>query len=133
MDENRKAGLRYFFFIASVAFFAVYLVFMGLALFSVPTSTPVFLFLMLVAFSLFIVQDTVNEKAEEVGDIGQCGFLSLPFFTLLIVLGYAVMVYYLQIKQRDDILWVVCALIDSTLFDKSLRALRKLDKRKNSL
>ena len=128
MNEIRKAKLQQFFFIASVAFFVVYLIFMVVALFSLPTSTPIFLCLMFVAFFLFIVQDAVNEKVKEVGDIGWCGFLSLPSFTMLIVVCYAVMVYYLQVKQQEDILWVVCALIDSTLFDKSLRALRKLNK-----
>jgi len=87
---------------------------------------PAFLCLMLVTFFLLIIQDDVNTKAEELGNIGSWGLLSLPSFTMLMVLCYAVMVYYLQIKQQDDILWAVIGLYDSTLLDISLRALRKL-------
>jgi len=126
MDENRKAALRRFFSIASVVFFAIYLVFMMFSLFSFSFSTPVFLCLSLVIFFLLIIQDAVNTKAEELGDIGSWGLLSLPSFTMLMVLCYTVMVYYLQFKQLDDILWAVIALYDSTLLDTSLRALRKL-------
>lgn len=127
--ERNNTGLRNFFLISSVAFFVIYLIFMILALFSIPTSAPVFVCLMLIALSLFILQNAVNEKAEEVGDIGRCGLLSLPFFTALIVVCYIVMVYILKLKGQEDILWVVCALITSTVFDKSVRALRKLGSR----
>ena len=127
--ERNNAGLRNFFLIVSVAFFVIYLIFMILALFSIPTSAPIFVCLMIIALSLFILQNAVNEKAEEVGDIGRCGLLSLPFFTALIVVCYIFMVYALKIKEQEDVLWVVCALIDSTLFDKSVRALRKLRSR----
>ena len=126
MEENRKAALRRYFSIMSVVFFAIYMVCMIILLFSVSVSTLVFLCLMLVAFSLIIIQDDVNTKAKEAGDIGSWGFLSLPFFTMLIVLYYAVMVYYLKIIQQDNMLGLVIALTDSTLLDKSLRALRKL-------
>jgi cytochrome b561 len=126
MEENRKAALRRFFSIASVVFFVIYLVFMMLSLFSFSVSTPVFLWLTLVTIFLFIIQDTVNTKVEELGYIGSWGFLSLPSFSMLMVLCYAVMAYYLQFKQRDDVLWAVCGLYDSTLLDTSLRALRKL-------
>ena len=130
MDENRKAALRRYFSIMSVAFWAIYIVYMIISLFSVSVSMPAFLCVMLVAVFLFIIQDDVNTKAEELGNIGSWGFLSLPSFTMLMVLCYAVMVYYLQIKQQDDILWVVIALYDSTLLDISLRALRKLKQNK---
>lgn len=126
MEENHKAALRRFFSIASVVFFVIYLAFMTISLFSFSVSTPVFLCLMLVVFFLMIIQDTVDTKVEELGNIGSWGFLSLPAFTMLVVLCYAVMVYYLQLKQLDDILWAFSALFDSTLLDKSLRALRKL-------
>lgn len=124
MEENRKAALRRFFSIASVIFSAIYLVFMMFSLFSFSFSTPVTLCLMLVMFFLLIIQDTVNTKAEELGDIGNFGFLSIPFFTMLIVLCYAVIVYFLQFN--DDILWAFIGLYDSTLLETSLRALRKL-------
>lgn len=124
MEENRKAALRRFFSIASVIFSAIYLVFMMFSLFSFSFSTPVTLCLMLVMFFLLIIQDTVNTKAEELGDIGNSGFLSIPFFTMLIVLCYAVIVYFLQFN--DDILWAFIGLYDSTLLETSLRALRKL-------
>lgn len=81
---------------------------------------------MLVPVFLLIIQDTVNTKADELGDVRSWGFLSLPSFTMLIILCYAVMVYYLQFKQLDDILWATIGLFDSILLDKSLRALRKL-------
>jgi len=115
-----------YFSIISVAFLAIYIVCMIISLFSVSVSMPAFLCLMLVTFFLLIIQDDVNTKAEELGNIGSWGLLSLPSFTMLMVLCYAVMVYYLQIKQQDDILWAVIGLYDSTLLDISLRALRKL-------
>jgi|GEM_PF-2231411 len=126
MEENRKATLRRYFSIISVAYLAIYIVCMIISLFSVSVSMPAFLCLMLVTFFLLIIQDDVNTKAEELGNIGSWGLLSLPSFTMLMVLCYAVMVYYLQIKQQDDILWAVIGLYDSTLLDISLRALRKL-------
>ncbi|MDN0033815.1 hypothetical protein QVN85_12975 [Oscillibacter valericigenes] len=126
MDENHKAALHRFFSIASVVFFVIYLAFMTISLFSFSVSILVFLCLMLVPVFLLIIQDTVNTKADELGDVGSWGFLSLPSFTMLIVLCYAVMVYYLQFKQLDDILWATIGLFDSILLDKSLRALRKL-------
>jgi len=126
MDENQKAALRKFFSVSTVVCFAAYLVFMAILLFSLPVSTSVFVCLIFVAFSLFIIQDAVNTRAEELGDIGRCGLLSLPFITIFIGLYYAVSVYYMKLKQQDDMLWVVIALYDSILFDKSFRALHKL-------
>lgn len=126
MEENRKAALRRYFSIISVVFFAIYIICIIISLFSVSISMPVLLCLMLVTFFLLIIQDDVNTKAEELGNIGSWGFLSLPSFTMLMVLSSAVMIYYLQIKQQDDILSAVIGLYDSTLLDKSLRALRKL-------
>lgn len=126
MDEKQKTELYKFFSISSVIFFVIYFIFMAILIFSLSVSMPIFLCLMLVMFFLFIIQDTINEKIEELGDIDGGGFLSLPSFTVLIVLYYAVMVYYLRIKEPDTILWAVLALFDSTLLNKSLRALRKL-------
>ena len=126
MEENRKVALRRYFSIISVVFFAIYIICIIISLFSVLISMPVLLCLMLVTFFLLIIQDDVNTKAEELGNIGSWGFLSLPSFTMLMVLSSAVMIYYLQIKQQDDILSAVIGLYDSTLLDKSLRALRKL-------
>lgn len=125
MDENREAALRRYFSIISVVFFTIYIVCMMISLFSISVPTPVLICLIFVAFSLFIIQDDVSTKAEEVGDISRSRFLSLPFVTNIIALCYALMVY-LQIKQQYDFLWVVIAQFDSTLLDTSLRALRKL-------
>lgn len=126
MEENRKVVLRRYFSILSVVFLAIYMVCMIILLFSVSVSMLGIVGLVYVGFFLIIIQDDVNTKAKETGDIKKFGFLSLSFFTMLIVLCYAVMVYYLKIKQQEDVLWVMIALIDSTLLDTSLRALHKL-------
>lgn len=126
MDENQKATLRKSFSVSTVVCFATYLVFMAILLFSLPVSTPVFVCLIFVMVSLFIIQDAVNTRVEELGDIGRCGLLPLPFITIFIGLYYAVSVYYMKLKQQDDMLWVAIALYDSILFDKSFRALHKL-------
>lgn len=126
MEENRKAALRRYFSIMSVIFFAIYIVCMIISLFSVSVSGPVLVGCVSVIFFIFIVQDDVNTKVEELGSVSRRRLLSLPFFTMLIVIVYVVMIDYLQIKQQDDVLGVVIGFYDSFLLDKSLRALHKL-------
>ena len=126
MDEKEKTNLRKFFSTYSAIFSVIYCIYIATLIFSLPFSTPLFAFLTFIMFFLFIVQNAINEKVEELGDIGAGRLLSLPFFTGLIVLYYAVMVFYLETKEVNTVLWAVLALYDSVLLDKSLRAWRKL-------
>ena len=72
------------------------------------------------------MNDTVDEKADEVGNSREWRILSFVSFTILILLCYAVIIYIMQLRRQDSILWAIIALYDSTLLDKSIRALVQL-------
>ena len=67
-----------------------------------------------------------DEKADEVGNSREWRILSFVSFTILILLCYAVIIYIMQLRRQDSILWAIIALYDSTLLDKSIRALVQL-------
>ena len=126
MNEKHKISLQKFFFISTIVFGIIYLIFMALALFSPVLPVQLIVSLIFGSFFLFIIQNTVNEKAEEVGNLKQWRILSLPFFTILILICYAAVLYLLQLERQTGILWAVIALYDSILLDKSMRALHNL-------
>lgn len=126
MNEKHKISLQKFFFVSTVVFGIIYLIFMTLALLSPVLPVQLIVCLIFGSFFLFIIQDTVNEKAEEAGNLKQWRILSLPFFTILILICYATVIYLLQLERQTGILWAVIALYDSILLDKSMRALHNL-------
>lgn len=126
MNEKHKISLQKFFSVSTVVFGIIYLIFMTLALLSPVLPVQLIVSLIFGSFFLFIIQDTVNEKAEEAGNLKQWRILSLPFFTILILICYAAVIYLLQPERQTGILWAVIALYDSILLDKSMRALHNL-------
>ena len=126
MNEKHKISLQKFFSVSTVVFGIIYLIFMKLALLSPVLPVQLIVCLIFGSFFLFIIQDTVNEKAEEAGNLKQWRILSLPFFTILILICYAAVIYLLQLERQTGILWAVIALYDSILLDKSMRALHNL-------
>lgn len=126
MNEKRKISLQKLFFISTIVFGIIYLIFMALALFSPMIPVQLIVCLIFGSFFLFIIQDTINEKAEEAGNLKQWRILSLPFFTILFLICYSAIIYLLQLKRQTGILWAVIALYDSILLDKSMRALHNL-------
>ena len=126
MNEKHKISLQKFFSVSTVVFGIIYLIFMTLALLSPVLPVQLIVCLIFGSFFLFIIQDTVNEKAEEAGNLKQWRILSLPFFTILILICYAAVIYLLQLERQTGILWAVIALYDSILLDKSMRALHNL-------
>ena len=126
MNEKHKISLQKFFSVSTVVFGIIYLIFMTLALLSPVLPVQLIVCLIFGSFFLFIIQDTVNEKAEEAGNLKQWRILSLPFFTILILICYAAIIYFLQLERQTGILWAVIAFYDSSLLDKSLRALHNL-------
>ncbi len=126
MNEKHKISLQKFFSVSTVVFGIIYLIFMTLALLSPVLPVQLIVCLIFGSFFLFIIQDTVNEKAEEAGNLKQWRILSLPFFTILILICYAAVIYLLQPERQTGILWAVIALYDSILLDKSMRALHNL-------
>ena len=126
MNEKHKISLQKFFSVSTVVFGIIYLIFMTLALLSPVLPVQLIVCLIFGSFFLFIIQNTVNEKAEEVGNLKQWRILSLPFFTILILICYAAVIYLLQPERQTGILWAVIALYDSILLDKSMRALHNL-------
>ena len=126
MNEKHKISLQKFFSVSTVVFGIIYLIFMTLALLSPVLPVQLIVCLIFGSFFLFIIQDTVNEKAEEAGNLKQWRILSLPFFTILILICYAAVIYLLQLERQTGILWAVIALYDSILLDKSMRALHHL-------
>ena len=99
---------------------------MLLAVFSPRMPIQLVVFLGFASFILFIMNDTVDEKADEVGNSREWRILSFVSFTILILLCYAVIIYIMQLRRQDSILWAIIALYDSTLLDKSIRALVQL-------
>ena len=126
MNEKHKISLQKFFSVSTVVFGIIYLIFMTLALLSPVLPVQLIVCLIFGSFFLFIIQDTVNEKAEEAGNLKQWRILSLPFFTILILICYAAVIYLLQLERQTGILWAVIAPYDSILLDKSMRALHNL-------
>ena len=126
MDEKRKNSLLKFFSVSVICFGIIYFAFMLLAVFSSRMPIQLVVFLGFASFILFIMNDTVDEKADEVGNSREWRILSFVSFTILILLCYAVIIYIMQLRRQDSILWAIIALYDSTLLDKSIRALVQL-------
>ena len=126
MDENRKAELRKFFSVSAAIFLVVYLIFLVLSLFSLSFSIPLFAGLMFVEFFLLMLKGMLDEKTEELGNLRWIRFVSLFSFTVLLTLCCIVMIYVLKIKKEQDMLLLVIALYNSSFFDKSICALRRL-------
>lgn len=126
MDEKQISVLHRYFFIFSIIFLTIYIVCILLSLLNPELHPVIFGCLVFVAIALLIVQDDINNKIEKIGTFKSWGIVSLPSFTLLLLVFYIVLFLFHRIGQADRIRWVVIAQYDSILLDKTFRALQKL-------
>lgn len=126
MDEKQISTLKRYFYISSITYLIIYVIYVLLSFFK-PKLPPIVLgCLMLMGIVLLIVQDDVNSKVEKIKLVKPWGMVSLPSFTLLLLIFHTILYLIDPREHADRILWVIIAQYDSLLFDKSFRALRKL-------
>ena len=126
MDEKQISVLHRYFFIFSIILFTIYIACILLSLFNPELPFADIGCLVFVAIAILIVQDDINNKIERIGTVKPWGIVSLPNFTLLLLVFYIILFLFHRIGQADRIRWLVIAQYDSILLDKTFRALQKL-------